>query len=106
MSLLYFPEPPYFPISEPLVSLRYALDERRSTFGIEVSAATRALRSIRDLWFGDRTLERMRQALIEDGRVDAAIADALLEWLQSNRAKTLDLVALLKARPWQLEITR
>jgi len=55
---------------------------------------------------GDRTLARMRQALIEDGRVAAATADALLAWLQANRAKTLDLIAVLEARPWQREVTR
>lgn len=106
MSLLYFPEPPYFPISEPLVNLRYALEERRSALGIETAAAKRALRSLRELWFGDRTLARMRQALIEDGRVAAATADALLAWLQANRAKTLDLIAVLEARPWQRVVTR
>lgn len=101
MCQLHFPEPPYFPVSEPLVNLRFALARLRHRLGIAEDAADAAIKALREMWFGDRTLERMRQAMVGRGRIEAAKADAVLDGLVHRRVKTLDLRRLLLRCPWQ-----
>ena len=100
MCLLHFPEAPYFPVTEALVNLRYALDQRGPELGIAGAQAAAVIDTLRALWFGDRTPERMRSALLEQGRMRPQAADQLLLWLTENRLKTLDLERLLRAQPW------
>jgi len=101
MCLLHCPVAPYFPVTEPLVNLRHALDQRGRELGIDDAAAAAVVDALRRLWFGDRTHERIRKALIEDGGVPVQAADQLLHWLSAHRLKTLDLARLLRAKPWQ-----
>lgn len=101
MCLLHCPEPPYFPVSEALVNLRHALAQRGPELGIDAAASAAVLGALRALWFGDRTPERIRSVLLEEGRVPAQAADQLLHWLSGHRLKTLDLERLLHARPWR-----
>ena len=100
MCLLHFPEDPWFPLTEPLVNLRHALDTQRTALGIDAAAATLALATLAGDWFGDRTPERMRGVLAECGLATTQI-DALLAWTAANRIKSLDLLRLMQARPWR-----
>jgi hypothetical protein len=101
MCLLHFPEPPFFPVSVPLVNLRYALACRAAELGITAASRRRVLSVLSGLWFGDRTASRMRQALLESGGLSAEVADDLLRWMAAHPIKTLDLQALLQQRPWR-----
>jgi hypothetical protein len=98
--LLHFPEPPWFPVSEPLVNLRYALECRGPALGIAPAAAQAAVDALRALWFGDRTLDRMRAVLVAVAGVDPPVAQALIDWLEPHRIKALDLASLMAERPW------
>ena len=99
MCLLHFPEDPWFPLSEALVNLRHALAARGEALGIPAAAATRALATLSQAWFGDRTPAFMLAALVDAGAPPAA-AQALLAWTAANRVKSLDLAGLMQARPW------
>ena len=99
MCLLHFPEDPWFPLTEALVNLRYALEVHGAALGISVDAGVRALATLSRAWFGDRTPEFMQAALVDAG-VPAADAQALLAWTAANRVKSLDLQRLMRARPW------
>jgi hypothetical protein len=99
MCLLHFPEDPWFPLTEALVNLRYAVDVRGDALGLAPDATARALAALSRAWFGDRTPEFMRAALVEAG-VPARDADTLLAWTAANRVKSLDLWQLMQARPW------
>jgi hypothetical protein len=101
MCLLHFPEPPFFPVSVPLVNLRYALARRSADLGIAAARRRRVLSVLSRLWFGDRTASRMREALLESGGLSADAADDLLRWMAAHPIKTLDLQALLQQRPWR-----
>ncbi len=101
MCLLHFPEPPYFPVSEALVNLRFALAAQGPALGITPAAAAAALHELRLLWFGARTEARLRRALVRSAGVAPARAEALLAWMRQHRIKTLDLQALLAKRPWR-----
>src|SRR5262245_11403994 len=100
MCLLHFPESPYFPVSEALVNLRYALREQGRALGISSDAAAPLGADLRALWFGDRTEERIRRIMVERIGIWPANADRLLDWMRHHRVKTLDLSDLLTQRPW------
>lgn len=101
MCHLHFPEAPYFPVSEPLVNLRYALARQAPRLGISEKAVERTVAGLRAFWFGDRTLEQMRATMVGPARVAPSKADAVLEWLVQHRVKTMDLRRLLMRRPWR-----
>jgi hypothetical protein len=100
MCLLHVPEPPWFPVSEALVNVRYALERRPPALGIPDAAASRVVHALRELWFGDRTEARIRRVMVEHAGIEPAAADTLLAWLRQHRVKTLDLADLLARRPW------
>lgn len=100
MCVLHFPLAPYFPVSEALVNVRYALQQNRRRLFISEAAEAAVLAQLRTLWFGDRTDDRIRSILINHGDMSAEQADTLLAWTACNRVKTLDLVDLLTSRPW------
>jgi hypothetical protein len=100
MCLLHFPEPPYFPLSEALVNLRFALEHQGAALGIAASSQHKVVSALRELWFGDRTEERMRSIMVGRAGIGATEADALLAWLRSHRVKSMDLADLMARRPW------
>ena len=100
MCLLHFPGEPYFPVTEALVNLRYALDQKRAELSISKAAEDRLLSALRDLWFGDRTEERIRALMLDHAGIAERSADAVLGWMRLNRVKTIDLAELMARRPW------
>jgi len=100
MCLLHFPEEPYFSVSEPLVNLRYALELRGGALGISEASQALLLSALQRLWFGDRTLPTIRQVMLGEAGIEAEVADELLGWLAHNPAKSIDLIDLLRSRPW------
>lgn len=98
--LLHFPEPPYFPASEPLVNLRHTLQQRGAAHGLDAAREAAVIAELRTLWFGDRTLARMADVLVHTGGMAPPAAQALLGELEQRRVKVLDLESLLRARPW------
>jgi len=99
MCLLHAPQSPWWPLSEALINLRYALERRKRALGIADASERRLLAALRELWFGDRTEPRIR-ALMAKAGVEPAAAQRLLDWLPTHRVKTLDLVRLMSLRPW------
>jgi hypothetical protein len=101
LCLLHFPEPPWFPVSEALVNLRYALQRAGPALGIGSASSARLITALRGLWFGDRTPATMRELMAADADIPPGSADRLLCWLQRHRVKTLDLAHLMARRPWK-----
>jgi len=101
MCLLHFPEPPWFPVSEALVNLRHVLDTDGLALGVEAWRAQALLQALRALWFGERTHERIRAAMLAEAGLAETVADDLLARLRTRRVKTTDLGRLLAQRPWR-----
>lgn len=101
MCLLHSPAEPYFPISEPLVNLRYALEKKKAELGISDVAEARLLSTLRELWFGDRTTATIREVMLGSAGIVEGSADALLDWMKLHRVKTIDLADLLARHPWR-----
>lgn len=103
LCLLHFPEPPWFPVSEPLVNLRHALATQGHAFGINETSARAVLAALSQLWFGDRTIARMHHLLCSMAGCSDRQAGQLLSWQATHRVKTTDLQALLQQRPWAVQ---
>jgi hypothetical protein len=54
LCLLHLPQPPYEPITEALVNLRYALETHGPALGIGSAASASIIAELRPIWFGDR----------------------------------------------------
>lgn len=100
VALLHFPEPPYFPVSEALVNVRYALERKGVDMGMSPASRRRVIGRLSAMWFGDRVESQVRQCLMEEAATKPSRADEFCEWMQSNRIKTIDLAAFLKRQPW------
>jgi hypothetical protein len=101
MCLLHLPVAPYLPLTEALVDVRYALEQQGYELGISGRLQSVVIARLRNLWFGDRTRERIRTVMRDEAGVDGETADRLLAWLQDHRAKTMDLHKLMSERPWE-----
>lgn len=101
LCLLHAPMEPWFPLGEPLVNLRYALERRGPELGITPEAAACFLQAARELWFGERDEARLRGLMGTTLGLDDTRATALWHWLTKNRVKTLDLARLMHHRPWR-----
>ncbi len=99
LCLLHWPGEPYIPLTEALVNVRYALENTSNRLRISHAQAKQIISALRSLWFGDRTVQRTLGAALETG-MSAERVDAFLAWLKQNRVKTIDLVSLMKRRPW------
>lgn len=99
LCLLHFPEPPWWPVTEALVNLRYALHHQPDAAALSADAKGWVVAQLRQLWFGERSAACM-QALLQRAGLDTAAASRCMAWLGQNRIKSLDLAALLRAAPW------
>lgn len=101
--LLHFPEAPFFPVSEPLVNVRFALSRMATQFGISSADGEQLIAYLRTLWFGERTMEAIGNFMRTRLGLDEAIITQLATWIAANRIKAIDLKNLLAARPWENE---
>jgi hypothetical protein len=107
VALLHAPDPPYTPVTEPLIHMRFAVADLARRGIVEGPAAEAVLASLAARYFGERTLEALRAALL--GCVPAAdrtwavpaLDEALLRGFARYRVKTLDLLRFIETTPWK-----
>jgi hypothetical protein len=100
VSLLHTPEPLYRPLTEPLVHIRFFLSELVDKGILTADQETKLLHLLMSLWYGDRTLLRVRTMLLEMLPDRAEPIDELLMNFDRFRVKVHDLVDFLRERPW------
>ncbi len=100
LCLLHLPEPPYTPVTEALVNLRYALERRGAALGISSRSRDVLIGQLSRLWFGHRSPARIREIMLGPASINPAAADTLLAWMQGHSIKTRDLRRLLTSEVW------
>jgi len=101
MCLLHCPEEPYFPVTEALINVRFALEEQGAACGIDERTGDRLIARMSMLWFGERSTALIRSTLVDEFGVAGADCDRWLAWLSEHRVKNRDLANMLRERPWR-----
>jgi hypothetical protein len=107
VALLHSERPPYRAGSEPLIHLRVALHKLVADASLTRPRALSVLRSLKRLWFGDRTLALFERLVLEaapEGHHDAI--KRTIRDFDRFRVKQKDLAALLATRPWRVSSER
>lgn len=103
VALVHGSEAPYAPLSEPLVHIREFCAKAQDRSLLSAAQALQVVESLRQRWYGDRTLANLRREL---GKVLGAetltrdLAEAT-DNFTPFRLKQADLKSFLANRPWQ-----
>jgi len=100
VTLLHEPGEPYRELSEPLIHLREAVRRLVARGAVDRDVGARALDELAERWFGERTLQLLRERLIAHGAAAAPI-DELARDFDACRLKAIDLRDFLRARPFE-----
>lgn len=101
VALVHLPDPPYLPISEPLIHIRLWLKELVITRVLPLSQQMRVLRTLMAMWFGERTLSKARNMVVVEIPKRVKEVDKSLENFARFRVKSHDLDAFLRDKPWE-----
>lgn len=104
VALIHGNEEPYIPLSEPLIHMREFLDWANRTQLLDQTHAQRITESLRERWYGERTISLLEAQLLEVLGV-APLSDQLQSGLGDFgrfRLKQKDLATFVKSHPWQL----
>jgi hypothetical protein len=100
VALLHGPDEPYPEVTEPLIHIRVALPALVEAGGLDDSDAGAVLAELMGMWFGERSLARVRELVLARPSAVPATVDAWIAELPRHRIKVLDLVAFLRERPF------
>jgi hypothetical protein len=100
VALLHEQEPPYRAFSEPLVHIRFWLREMAESFLLSPSQLDQILESLKSMWFGERTLQRVRGMVLDLVPEHEDPVDTMLVQFDRFRVKSLDLVDFLQKQVW------
>jgi hypothetical protein len=101
VALLHEPEPPFRSFSEPLVHIRFWLLEMMETRLLSPSQHDQILESLKSMWFGDRTLLRVRGMILDLVPEHVDRVDAMLAQFDRFRVKSLDLADFVQKQVWK-----
>jgi hypothetical protein len=101
VALVHDPEPPYVPLSEPLVHIRIWVQELVKTGRLSAREKKHLLDRLMSMWFGERTLSRVRSMLLEMIPEHQKDIDAMLASFDRFRIKCHDLSNFLREQPWK-----
>ncbi|WP_322617564.1 TfuA-like protein [Pseudomonas sp. BIC9C] len=103
VTLIHQAQEPFLPLSEPLIHIRQFLRQWTTEQIITQEQEHDLLTYLKNMWYGNRTLNRLREALlalaISEKQIDSAIAN-----FSAYRIKSLDLANFLKLQPWTREV--
>lgn len=106
VALIHGSEAPYIPLSEPLVHIREFTAKACEHGWLTSSQAESVIESLRQRWYGERTLASLRQVLCKvlvADRLPAPVAEAIDEF-KAYRLKQADLQSFLNGKPWLNEV--
>jgi len=101
VALTHAPASPYIALSEPLVHIRVWLRELVKTRLLSATQEKRLLKELMSMWFGERTLSRVRAMVLALVPDRAEELDKTLAGFDRFRLKSRDLSDFLRAQPWK-----
>ena len=101
VALTHGPTAPYVALSEPLIHIRVWLQELVKKRLLSATQEKRLLRELMSMWFGDRTLSRVRAMVLSLIPDRAQEVDQSLAGFDQYRLKSRDLSEFLRDQPWR-----
>lgn len=101
VALTHAPAEPYLALSEPLVHIRVWLQELVKARLLSVAQEKRLLKELMSMWFGERTLSRVRAMVLAMIPDRAQQIDETLAGFDRFRLKSHDLSKFLRDQPWK-----
>jgi hypothetical protein len=101
VALTHAPSAPYLALSEPLVHIRVWLEELVKLRLLTATHERRLLKELMSLWFGERTLSRVRTMVLALVPARAKEIDQTLANFDRFRLKSHDLSNFLRDQPWK-----
>lgn len=101
IALLHSAEAPFTPLTEPLIHIREALWSLARQGRIDPLAAHSLISQFKAMWFGYRSLGKLRARLAAEPGGAKLSAQELEETMESCRVKKQDLESFLRQRPWE-----
>jgi hypothetical protein len=101
VALTHAPSAPYLALSEPLVHIRVWLEELVKLRLLTATQERRLLKELMSLWFGERTLSRVRTMVLALVPARAKEIDQTLANFDRFRLKSHDLSNFLRDQPWK-----
>jgi hypothetical protein len=99
VALVHGLEPPFVPLSEPMVHIRAYLEHLRATAALPTRQVDQTLAHFKDRWYAERTLPALAEYLVGLGHRTASTE---VREFDRFRLKTHDLAAFLTDKPWML----
>ncbi|GLX19472.1 MULTISPECIES: TfuA-like protein [Streptomyces] len=100
VALVHGLEPPFLPVSEPMVHIRAYLEHLGATGALSAEQVELTLDDFKNRWYAERTLPALVRHLTDLGH-ETALAE--VRAFGPFRLKTHDLESFLVARPWTLK---
>jgi hypothetical protein len=101
VALTHAPSAPYIALSEPLVHIRVWLEELVKLRLLTATQERRLLKELMSLWFGERTLSRVRAMVLALVPARAKEIYQTMANFDRFRLKSHDLSNFLRDQPWK-----
>ncbi|MGW5303503.1 TfuA-like protein [Streptomyces griseoluteus] len=101
VALLHSSEPPFRPMSEPMLHLRRFLADLTDRQLLTGSQSSAIVSELKQRWYADRTMGALRNALTHHADLPATVLHAEMANFDAFRTKQHDLLRFLKEQPWQ-----
>jgi hypothetical protein len=100
VALTHGPASPYVALSEPLIHIRVWLRELVKKRLLSAVQEKRLVKELMSMWFGERTLSRVRAMVLAVIPHHAQEVDETLAGFERFRLKSRDLSDFLREQPW------
>ena len=101
VALTHGPTAPYVPLSEPLIHIRVWLRELVKRHLLSAAQEKRLVKELMSMWFGERTLSRVRAMVLAAIPQHAQEVDETIASFDRFRLKSRDLSDFLHEQPWK-----
>lgn len=101
VTLLHSPQTPYFPITEPLIHIRFSIMDLIKKQKITQKNGDKIIRELAEQYFGNRTILLTSQLLKKHSKLSEKDLEIWNKNFEKYRIKKLDLLQLLNEKPWK-----
>jgi hypothetical protein len=99
VTLLHGIKKPFHPVSEPLIHIRYSLNQLRSTNQITTREQNRIINILSSMWYGDRTLYLLKELLKSETKfTDEKAIEKFISGFDKFRIKSIDFINFINEK--------